>query len=256
MISVATDGGLRRPQTVLAATPACGPDAILKIIRGHSILGLLAEPDLLTLVRQSQVRALPKNRVLFRNGDEGRSVILILQGYVKLSTIAAQGREVVLEIAGPGTIFGELAVLNGSPRRADATALTACRVMAIDGGLFRRSIANKQEAMFAAIRLLSERLFAITMQGMDVVSLPAPVRLAKALLHLAELNSQSVTGGVHIGLQLSQRELGAMTGLIRESINKHLKAWRAAGWVELEGGSVTLRNIAALRDFVRDNEAL
>jgi CRP-like cAMP-binding protein len=229
--------------------------AILKVIRAQSILGCLAEPDLLALVRQSQIRALPKNRVLFRHGDEGRCVILILQGHVKLSSMAANGREVMLEIARPGTIFGELAVLNGSPRQADATTLTACRVMAIDGGLFKRLVARTPEAMFAAIRVLSDRLHAVTTQGMDAVSLPAPVRLAKALLHLAELHSQRVGGCVQIGFQLSQRELGAMTGLIRESINKHLNAWRAAGWIELAGGSVTLCDVAALQDFVRDNEA-
>ena len=108
--------------------------------------------------------------------------------------------------------------------------------------------------MFAAIRLLSERLSAITEQGMDAVSLPAPVRLAKALLHLAGLHSQRVDGCLHIGFRLSQRELGAMTGLIRESINKHLNAWRTAGWVELAGGSVTLCDVRALEDFVRDSE--
>ena len=256
MDSVPTDeggsGGLR---VGLSATPAGDVDAVLKIIRDQSILGSLAEQDLLALVRQTPVRALPKNRVLFRCGDEGRTVVLVLQGYIKLSTMAANGREVVLEIAGPGTIFGELAVLNGSPRRADATTLTPCRVMAIDGVLFRRFVGRAPEAMFAAIRLLSERLLAVTEQGMDAVSLPAPVRLAKALLHLAGLHSQRTDDCVHIGFKLSQRELGAMTGLIRESINKHLNAWRAAGWIELSGGSVTLCDVCALQAFVRNNEA-
>jgi len=246
--------GLAGLGTGTAATPARESDAILKVIRADSILGHLPEQDLLGLVRQSPVRALPKNKVLFHNGDEGRSVVLILQGYVKLSMMAANGREVVLEIAGPGTLFGELAVLNNLPRRADATSLTACRLLAIDGALFKRLVSRTPEAMFAAIRLLSERLLAVTNQGMDAVSLPAPVRLEKALLHLAKLHSERVSGGVHIGFRLSQRELGAMTGLIRESINKHLKAWRAAGWIELAGGSVTLRDVAALQDFVRDNE--
>jgi CRP-like cAMP-binding protein len=86
------------------------------------------------------------------------------------------------------------------------------------------------------------------------VSLPAPVRLAKALLHLAGLHSRRVNGCVHIGFRLSQRELGAMTGLIRESINKHLNAWRAAGWIDLAGGSVTLCDVGALQDYVRNNE--
>src|SRR5579872_3193127 len=93
-----------RTQTATASSPTRDADAILKMIRAQSILGYLPEPDLLALVRQSPVRTLPKNRVLFHNGDEGRSVVLILQGYVKLSTMAANGREVVLEIAGPGTL--------------------------------------------------------------------------------------------------------------------------------------------------------
>ena len=243
------------PPTRPAVTPAPDVDPVMKVIRAQRILGSLAEQDLQTLVRQSPVRALPKHRVLFHSGDEGRSVVLVLQGYVKLSTIVANDREVVLEIAGPGTIFGELAALNGSPRRADATTLTACRVMAIEGGLFRRLVARSPDAMFAAIHLLSERLFAVTTQGTDAVSLPAPVRLAKALLYLARLHSQRANGGVHIGFRLSQRELGAMTGLIRESINKHLKAWRAVGWIEVSGSSVTLLNVRALQDYVRDNEA-
>jgi CRP/FNR family transcriptional regulator, cyclic AMP receptor protein len=230
-------------------------DAILNTIRAQGILGLLPERDLLALVHQSSTRSLPKNRVLFRSGDEGRSVVLILQGYVKISTMTPNGREVVLEIAGPGSIFGELAVINRMPRQADATTLTSCRVMAIDGALFRRSLAATPEAMFAAMRLLADRLSAITAREMDWVSLPAPVRLAKALLRLAKLHSARVEDGVQIGFRLSQRELGAMTGLIRESINKHLKAWRAAGWVELCGGGVTLRDVRALQDYVRDNEA-
>lgn len=229
-------------------------DAILNMARVQPVLGLLPERDLIALVRQSAIRSFTKNRMLFRAGDEGRSVVFVLQGYVKLSTMASNGRELVLEIAGPGSLFGELAVLNGGRRLADATTLTSCRVMAIEGGLFRRSLAATPEAMFAAIRMLIDRLSATTAREIDTVSLPAPVRLAKALLRLANLHSERVGDGVQIGFRLSQRELGAMTGLIRESINKHLKAWRAAGWIDLSAGNVTLRDVRALQDYVRNNE--
>lgn len=228
---------------------------IQKLIKPDSVLGLLGERDLLSLLRHSTVRTLPKHRVLFRCGDAGHVAVLILHGYVKLSNTAANDREVVLEIAGPGAIFGEIAVLNGWTRQADATCLTACRVLAIEGSAFRHAVARSPEAMFAVIRLLSQRLSAVTTRGMDAVSLPAPVRLAKALLHLAQLDPRHVEGGLHIGLRLSQRELGAMTGLTRESINKHLRAWRAAGWVALASGAVTLRDLVGLRNYVSDNEA-
>jgi len=227
---------------------------ILKVIRPGSVLGTLAQQDLLTLLRQSTVRTLPRQRVLFRAGDAGRSVILGIHGYVKLSTTAANGREMVLEIAGPGTIFGEIAVLSGSTRQADATCLTACRVLAIDKATFHHVLARTPEAMFAAIRLICERLSMTTARGIDIVSLPAPARLAKVLLHLVDLHAQHREDGVQIDFRLSQRELGAMTGLIRESINKHLNAWRAAGWVALSGGAVTLLDMDALRAIVRDSE--
>jgi len=87
------------------------------------------------------------------------------------------------------------------------------------------------------------------------VSLPASVRLAKALLHLADLRARNADAETLIDFRLSQRELGAMTGLIRESVNKHLKAWRAAGWVTLAAGVVKLRDMHALEDFVRHNAA-
>ena len=121
--------------------------------------------------------------------------------------------------------------------------------------MFRQTLAGSPDAMFATMRLLCERLSAVTTRGLDAVALPAPVRLAKALLHLADLDSQLVNGSTQIGFRLSQRELGAMTGLIRESINKHLSAWRAAGWVELSGGSVTRCDVSALRRFVGEYEA-
>jgi CRP/FNR family transcriptional regulator, cyclic AMP receptor protein len=250
MGSVVADCGT----SVDGCAPPCSNDeriaATKRLIKPDSVLGLLAERDLLALLRQSTIRTLPRQRVLFRCGDSGRIVALVLQGFVKLSSTAMNDREVVLEIAGPGTIFGEIAVLTDAPRRADATTLTTCRILAIDGSAFRHALARSPGAMFAAIRLLSDRLSAVTARGMDAVSLPAPVRLAKALLHLAELASEHVESRIHIGFRLSQRELGAMTGLTRESINKHLRTWRAMGWVELAGSAVTLCDVVALRNYV------
>jgi CRP-like cAMP-binding protein len=240
-----------------SVSSACGDgrvESVLTLIKPDSVLGSLAERDLLALLRQSSFRMLPRGRVMFRLGDPGRIVVLIIHGFVKLSSTTANDREVVLEIAGPGSIFGELAVLTDQTRRADAITLTACRMLAIDGSAFRHALARSPDAMFAAIRLVSDRLSAVTARGMDAVSLPAPVRLAKALLHLAELGAESAEGGLHIGFRLSQRELGAMTGLTRESINKHLRAWRAAGWVELAGARVLLSDVVALRNYVQDSE--
>ena len=221
-----------------------------RAVRKHAVLGLLAERDLLAIVRQSPIRSLPRGHVLFRGGAAGHAVVLVLQGYVKLSTTAANDREVVLEIAGPGTLFGEIAVLNNVPRQADAKALTPCRLMVINGGLFRHALAATPEAMFGAIRLLSERLSKGTERGIDAVALPARLRVAKALLHLVELHAEQGGNTVQVAFRLSQSELGAMAGLIRESINKHLKPWRAAGWLDDSDGAITVRDVRPLRELL------
>ena len=225
----------------------------LRMVREQAVLGQLAERDLAAIARQSPVSCLPRGHTLFRGGAEGHSVVLVLEGYVKLSIEAGDRREVLLEIAGPGTIFGEIAVLNGVPRQADAKTLTPCRVMAINGGLFRRSIAAAPEAMFAAMRLLSERLSRGTERGIDAVALPARLRVAKALLQLVDLHSVQSGHSGQIGFRLSQSELGAMVGLIRESINKHLKPLKAAGWIDDSDGMITVRDVRSLRELLRDD---
>jgi len=83
------------------------------------------------------------------------------------------------------------------------------------------------------------------------VDLPAPARLAKALFRLAALHSHPVPGGLRIDLMLSQRELGGMTGLTRESINKHLSGWRDSGWVQLDERAIVLSDLSALRGLLR-----
>jgi len=227
---------------------------LVERLRHHRVLGKLGTDDLGLLVRQAAVRRFPERAQIFQQGDEGHSVMVVADGYVKLSAITFNGREVVLELAGPGSVFGELAVLNGWPRAATATALAACVLLSIEGAAFSRALGRTPAAMLALLRLLSHRLRKTTEQMTDVIDMPAPARIAKTLLHLAALHSKPVPGGVQIELALSQSELGGMTGLIREIINRHLGNWRDAGWLLLSDRSIVLKDVQALRTLLADNE--
>ena len=101
--------------------------------------------------------------------------------------------------------------------------------------------------MLGLIRVMSRRLQRANEHITDAVDTPGPQRLGKALMSLAGLHSRPVQGGLQINLQLSQRELGAMTGLTRESINKHLSTWREEGLIRLSDRSITLLDLSALR---------
>jgi CRP-like cAMP-binding protein len=243
-------------QSQKGAPPVGGEQALLRLARQSGILGCLSETDLLPLLRHANLRHMRARETLFTLGEEGNSIVLVLEGYMKLSSVTPCGREIVLEIAGPGRVFGELAVLNDWPRSADATALSACRVLSVDGRQLMHAMMRSPEAMLATTRMLSQRLRSATQQIVDGVTLPAPARLAKALLHLAALHSHADDAGLHIDFELSQRELGGMTDLTRESINKHLSAWRDSGWVRLVGKMITLTDVDALQELLGDHRLL
>ena len=224
-----------------------GKDAILGVLRSHRVLGSLAVPDLEHLLAFSQLRHFRRRAQLFVAGHPGASVYAVLTGYVKLSRANPTGREIVLELAGPGSLFGELAVINGWPRSADAVALSDCRALSIDGRHYMDALRRNPEAMLATIRHLSERLTATTSQMEDALFLPAPARVARALIRLAAQHSQPTRDGLQIDIVISQRELGDITGLARESINKQLAVWRDERIIRLDGQHVTLTNATALQ---------
>jgi CRP/FNR family transcriptional regulator, cyclic AMP receptor protein len=237
----------------MALTPA--QTVVLEQLGRHPLLQRLAADDVKALVGNASVHVFDARDELFRQGDDGRSVLVVVHGYVKLAAVTAAGREVVLDVVGPGEVFGELGVLTEQSRAATATALTACSVLAIDGRAFLAALGRSPDAMFWVIRLLGRRLSKATEQMTDGLEMPAPVRLAKALLQLAALHSRPAQDGLQISLPLSQRELGGMTGLIRESINKHLGLWREAGWLSQTGRTITLHDVAALHALLREQGA-
>ena len=235
--------------------PVNGRDETLRaLLSGHSLLSRLPERDRVDLLQWSTVKTVREREYIFRSGDPGRSVLLVLKGYVKISVTTSTGREVVLEIVQPYGCFGELAVMNNCPRAADATAITQCRLLAIDGRRFARAVERSPEGLHAVMHLVSERLRHTTQQVLDSVALPASARLAKTLLHLARMREPALKEGERIDFRLSQSELGSMTGLTRESINKLLGAWREAGWIQLGSRSLELLDPDALERLVSEAE--
>lgn len=228
--------------------PASGrAGELIVVLRQNRLLGAVSEPDLQTVIRSSQIVSVSEREPLFGEGDSGRSVVVVLEGFVKLTVMSAAGRETVLEVCGPGSMFGELAVLNGWPRAATAAGLSECRVLAIQGEAFRQLLTRSAAAMFSIIGLISRRLRHATEQVRDSADLPGPARLAKALTQLAATHSHPVANGLRIDVKLSQRELGALTGLSRETINKQLSGWRDRAWIALSDGEITLIEAEALR---------
>jgi CRP-like cAMP-binding protein len=234
---------LRSVPPVGESGPSPDP-AVRKLFAAHSVLGTLTDQEQRALLTWSRIHTATRQQTIFQQNDPSNAVILVLAGHVKLSRPAADGREVFLDIAGPGVCIGDVAVLQKQSHDADVIALSPCRLLLIDARQFRQIFERRTDALLAMLRLANERFQRVAEQLEDACVLSASSRLAKALLRLARLSSSAYNGGAV--LPLSQRELGVMTGVSREAVNKQLRVWKAAGWIALTNGAVTSIRTAAL----------
>jgi CRP/FNR family transcriptional regulator, cyclic AMP receptor protein len=188
-------------------------------------------------------RSVRRATTIFSKGDPGTGLMAVLWGSVKISVPTADGREAVLNIINPGEIFGEMALLDGRPRSADAVAMDDCELMVIDRRDFIPFLREQPDIALKFIEILCARIRHTSEQVEDVMYLSFPGRLAKTLLQL--------TGGpeapaAHRNVRITQRELSSIIGMSRESTNKQLRAWENRKWVRLQRGGIAVLNPAAL----------
>jgi CRP/FNR family transcriptional regulator, cyclic AMP receptor protein len=246
-------GALKQFQPVPATTetgPAADP-AVRKLIATHPALRALSEPDQQALLRWSRIRHARRKELICRQDDPASAVIFVLEGYVKLSTDRAEGDEVFLDIVGPLECAGELAALQRQPNDANITAMSPCRLLMIEGRPFRQAFDCQPDGLLAIMHLASERILRATERLVDISSLTAQARLAKALLSLTGLSSSDSDGARCLSLRLTQTDLGVITAVCREVVNKQLGIWRHAGWIKMAGGTVTSIDNAALLNILQ-----
>jgi CRP/FNR family cyclic AMP-dependent transcriptional regulator len=201
------------------------------VFRNHPIFGGFS-PNLIELLcAKASFRRERRGATVFSKGDPGNGLYAVLSGIVKIGSSSTDGREVVFNLLHPGEIFGEIALLDGRPRTADAVATTDCELLLIDRRDFLPILRSQPEIAIGLIELLCARLRWTTDQYEEVMFLDFPGRLAKVVLRLAE--RANTAPGVQT-VSMSQRELANVLGKTRESINKELRKWARLGWVTLE----------------------
>jgi CRP/FNR family cyclic AMP-dependent transcriptional regulator len=197
------------------------------------------------LAEAAQERSYPAGQTIFVRGDFGDSIFIVLSGRVRLSVISAEGRELTLRHVNAGSVFGELALLDGGARSADATALQAATILTITQARFRRLIASEEGIEKALIIGLCTRLRDTTEQLEAIALLPLEVRLARLFLQLAKAKG-SAKGKVRLDLDMSQGELASLIGASRPKVNQVLIGWGDAGLAVRKDGGYAL-DLASLR---------
>src|SRR5205807_10141421 len=104
-----------------AMTHACSKaERLLSFLKSHTFFGGLPDAALDGLIRRGHIRKFSKGDAIFRRGDPGDSLMVMVSGRIKIANVNADAKEVVLNFLEPGDINGEIAVLDGNERSANA----------------------------------------------------------------------------------------------------------------------------------------
>jgi CRP/FNR family transcriptional regulator, cyclic AMP receptor protein len=220
------------------------PSAKLSVLRKHPIFCDLEPEALDQLCRYAKQVTLKRGATLFSKGDPGNSLYAVVSGTVKMSITSSDGRSAILNLIGPGEIFGEISLLDGLARSADAIANTNCEMFVIDRREFIPFVRSQPTLAMKFIELLCSRLRWTSDQVEQIILQNLPGRLASALIRLSEKH-KAASGNRTIAI--TQQEISEMVGMTRESINKQLRVWAGRDWVRLEHGAIVVLNPAPLR---------
>jgi CRP/FNR family transcriptional regulator/CRP/FNR family cyclic AMP-dependent transcriptional regulator len=215
-------------------------EAVLHALEATTIFSEFSDVELATLAASVRPRVFREGETVFHKDDPGSGLYVIRAGTIKIALVAPDGQETLIALFGPGECFGELAVLDGRPRSATATAMDRCETLYLPRDGFLRFLDEHPQAMRTIIVMLSERLRDTDEHLADLVFHDVYGRLAKKLLDLGESHGRRTANGVEISLALTQQDLANLVGASRESINKVIKLYRDKGHLAVASQRITL----------------
>jgi CRP-like cAMP-binding protein len=221
------------------------------VLAGHFLLRHLTRDQLRQLAATTTISSFAPRQVIFQKGDAGDGMMAVIRGRVKICTHSIDGKELVLNIINRGGLFGEIALLDGAPRSADAVSLEETDLLVLERSRFLPFLAAHPEISLQLIAVLCQRLRQTSEQLEDTMFLEAPSRLARCLLRLGETFGKTIGEGTRLEIKLSQQQLGNLIGVSRESVNKHLGDWQRDGFITVASGIITLTDRQALESVAQ-----
>ena len=214
------------------------------ILKMNPMFADIGSEELQRLAGLCHTQLLGLGEVLFQKVDPGDALFGVRRGQIRIETGASDGSRLTLNFMGPGDLFGEVAVLDGQNRTADATAGEVSELFVLRREDFLAFLEREPKVAVRLIELLCQRIRWMSERMEESVLQPLPVRLARRLCALAS----DYGSEVHI----SQEQLGIFVGAARESVNRQLQHWRKDGILDLQRGRILLQNMNKLTAVARN----
>jgi CRP/FNR family transcriptional regulator len=221
------------------------------VLRQAPLFNALDEDEARALRRQMTEVKLSRGEHLFNEGDDGDCLYVVLDGKIKLTRAAADGRENLISVLGPGEMFGELSLFDPRPRTSTASAVTDVVLASLRHEALQPWLKERPEVSLHMLRALAQRLRRANDVTADLVFTDVPGRVAKNLLDLADRFGTQEPDGLHVHHDLTQEELAQLVGASRETVNKALADFAARGWLQISARSVLILDVDRLRKRAR-----
>ena len=217
-----------------------------EVVRRAPLFTALDEAAALSLRASMDTVKIAKGSILFKEGDDGEHLYVIVDGKLKLGTSSGDGRENLLSILGPGEMFGELSLFDPGPRTSTATAVTDAKLLSLSHEKVIPWLKQNPEVSLQLLTRLSQRLRRTNEAVGDLVFSDVPGRVAKALIDLGDRFGKTTPEGLLVNHDLTQEELAQLVGASRETVNKALADFAGRGWLKLDGRSVLITDLERL----------
>lgn len=208
------------------------------LLRNVPLFSGLDEDQLGELARTVERKSFARNATIIRAGDPTDSLYVVISGRLKVLMSDAQGREVILSILGPGEYFGEMGLLDDSPRSATVMTQELCELLCISKSEFNRSLSENFDLSLIVIRGLVKRLREADQKIGSLALMDVYGRVARLLLEMAE----DVNGEKIIVRKVSKQDIAKMIGASREMVSRVMKDLHRGGYIEVRGRSIVLRD--------------
>ncbi|MFE2265448.1 Crp/Fnr family transcriptional regulator [Streptomyces griseosporeus] len=189
----------------------------------------------------------PARTVVLRKGEPSTHVLLVLEGWLKVTDDSSDGHEALLALRGPGDVIGESAALDDTSRSASVTALEPVRAVFVPAHRFKAFLDDHPVAARQLMGLITDRMRAADRKRLELAACGVKQRLALLLLELAQYHGDPVPEGVRIKVPLTQQELAGAVGSSRESVTRLLRELRERGCVTTRRQSLVVAKPEVLR---------
>ena len=223
----------------MAAMTVAVSTAVLKNV---PLLASFPDEQLRVLTAVVSRRSVPRGTVVMAAGDPTDSLYLVISGRLKVMMSDAEGKEVILSFLGAGEYFGEMGLIDDSPRSASVVSSEPCELLAIAKRDFKRCLADNFEMATAVMRGLVRRLREADRKIGSLALLDVYGRVARLLIDMSE----NVDGQTIVTRKIAKQDIAKMIGASREMVSRVMKDLQSGGYIEMRGSSIVLHNSITL----------